>query len=638
MFFVLQIFFTLSLTLLSVGIPYVQKTMFDSAAGTVNFRFVTINSVLAVSLGLVMIGLTLVSQRLVYSFNEKLSMELIYNILSIPRSKIEKSGSGLLTQVAVGDTFYVARMMNPYDIKLLFSIVSVVLIMLLTYTWSAVFFVITPLVYILSFLVIRVSSKMYAKYFNDGMITSNKLNPKIKAIIENSMAVNFYGNKKLISDEIRSDIAVRDRNGYLSMVANELGGIACDYIKIVARIGLILYAFNNIRQGRMTFGMLIAILEYFEFIFLPITNLQECMNNRSEFQLIETRFRFDNNYMLGGFELPKKTGCIELKNCSYKFDGSNDLCINNVSVLFDKGCTGLVGLSGEGKSTLLKLLTGEITPSSGVCEFGGVLINNLPRSFLQSEIAFFGQNLEIFDNDLLYNITLGRQPVEGEKQKIEIKNSIIERIIRQIYALKKIKKESDGKKIYCIKSSQRNDYDLLLSALDCNLYKMKYFFTESFIDSIIGNCDEISCRLADIILEKTYFNAESYRNILNDLDLHYLSGRFFGEYGNGLSGGEKQRITLARFLLKESSTFYIIDEPFTSLDAISESFCLGILNKWIVDKNGVIISHKLNIINKLCRHIVVLGNGSVVQEGVPGELSSAKGLYSDLYTEFISQR
>lgn len=101
------------------------------------------------------------------------------------------------------------------------------------------------------------------------------------------------------------------------------------------------------------------------------------------------------------------------------------------------------------------------------------------------------------------------------------------------------------------------------------------------------------------------------------------------EKGENLSGGEKQRLAFARFLLKESS-LWILDEPFTSLDAETERLLFQTLIKEAGNKTLILVTHKLIGLDQFdC--IYVMENGKMVEAGKHTDLLSKKGLYFEMY-------
>jgi ATP-binding cassette subfamily B protein len=102
-----------------------------------------------------------------------------------------------------------------------------------------------------------------------------------------------------------------------------------------------------------------------------------------------------------------------------------------------------------------------------------------------------------------------------------------------------------------------------------------------------------------------------------------------GEKGTTLSVGQKQRIAIARAFLR-NSTIVIFDEPTSALDSQSEQLINQSIEKLAKNKSVIVISHKLYSV-KNARHIVVLYNGQIVEQGTHENLMLNKGFYANLY-------
>jgi ATP-binding cassette, subfamily B, bacterial len=108
-----------------------------------------------------------------------------------------------------------------------------------------------------------------------------------------------------------------------------------------------------------------------------------------------------------------------------------------------------------------------------------------------------------------------------------------------------------------------------------------------------------------------------------------------GERGYRLSGGEKQRIAIARMLLKDPAVV-ILDEATSHLDSESELAIQRALADALAERTALVIAHRLSTIVGADR-IVVLDDGRVVEEGTHEELLEAGGLYADLYRTRLVQ-
>jgi ATP-binding cassette subfamily B protein len=109
-----------------------------------------------------------------------------------------------------------------------------------------------------------------------------------------------------------------------------------------------------------------------------------------------------------------------------------------------------------------------------------------------------------------------------------------------------------------------------------------------------------------------------------------------GERGYRLSGGEKQRVALARLLLK-SPHLVVLDEATAHLDAESEAAVQRALDETMSQRTSLVIAHRLSTIRN-ADQILVIDEGRVVASGTHSQLHARDGLYRDLYeTQFAGQ-
>ena len=103
------------------------------------------------------------------------------------------------------------------------------------------------------------------------------------------------------------------------------------------------------------------------------------------------------------------------------------------------------------------------------------------------------------------------------------------------------------------------------------------------------------------------------------------------ESGGNISGGEKQRIAVARAILKDAPVI-LLDEATASLDIENESLVQRSINELVKGKTVIIVAHHLNTIRNADR-ILVIDNKHIAESGTHDELMSMNGIYRDMYNK-----
>ena len=149
---------------------------------------------------------------------------------------------------------------------------------------------------------------------------------------------------------------------------------------------------------------------------------------------------------------------------------------------------------------------------------------------------------------------------------------------------------------------------------------------ELFSKSIYDNI-RISKMNATLDEVKEAAKAADAHDFIKKLPMQYQT--YLEEAGNGLSGGEKQRIALARAFLKKNN-FYILDESTSNLDFATENIIFDMIYNKFADKSMLIIAHRLATV-KNCDEIIVIRDGEIAEQGTHDELLQKQGEYYKLW-------
>jgi ABC transporter, permease/ATP-binding protein len=101
-----------------------------------------------------------------------------------------------------------------------------------------------------------------------------------------------------------------------------------------------------------------------------------------------------------------------------------------------------------------------------------------------------------------------------------------------------------------------------------------------------------------------------------------------GEGGATLSGGEKQRISIARCILKDAP-IVILDEATASVDVDNESYIQEAISELVKNKTLLVIAHRLNTIRD-ADNIIVIKEGNIAEQGTHSELVALNGIYKNM--------
>lgn len=147
-------------------------------------------------------------------------------------------------------------------------------------------------------------------------------------------------------------------------------------------------------------------------------------------------------------------------------------------------------------------------------------------------------------------------------------------------------------------------------------------FSKSIYDNI--RVSSMNATLEDV---KEAAKAAGAHDFIRKLPMQYYT--YLEEAGNGLSGGEKQRIALARAFLKKNQ-FYILDESTSNLDFATENIIFDMIYNKFRNRTMLIIAHRLATV-KNCDLILVMDKGEIVEQGTHEELLEKKGQYYRLW-------
>lgn len=174
-----------------------------------------------------------------------------------------------------------------------------------------------------------------------------------------------------------------------------------------------------------------------------------------------------------------------------------------------------------------------------------------------------------------------------------------------------------------VKEYNRDKYYRLFSAVFQQFSLLPVTFAEAVAE---GELSRIDRRKVKACLQKAGL-WEKIASLESGMDSEY--SREVNDNGTGLSGGQIQKLLLARALYRNAPVM-VLDEPTAALDPIAESNLYEIYNEVMKDSSAVFISHRLAS-TRFCDRIVLMEEGRIIEEGTYAELLAKQGRYYELY-------
>ena len=278
--------------------------------------------------------------------------------------------------------------------------------------------------------------------------------------------------------------------------------------------------------------------------------------------------------------------------------------------------TSIVKQAEASQKRINEFLDSESSLKNGTSKLGKT--NNKDITFKNIDLRYDQTGIEIFKS---FNLKIKSGKVLGIVGKVGSGKTSVANLISRIYDPQKGDIFIGDKNLKSIEISE-------LRSLISYVPQNNFLFSESIRRNIeFGNpsstMDEIinAAKLAEIDQEIRKFE-NGYETIL-------------GERGVTLSGGQAQRISIARSFIKDSE-IYLFDDCFSSLDSDTEDRILKNLKNNFLNKTLIIISHRVSCV-KHADNIIVLDNGKIIQSGNHKELSKNEGYYKDLYLKQNSE-
>ncbi len=537
-------------TLISLLMPFLTRNIVDYGIVYKDVNFVVI--ILLAQLFFFLVQTALLTIRnwivlhIISRINYRLVTDFLVKLFKLPITYFTTKQSGDLIQ-RIFDHQKINEFIGSHSVSSLFSLINVLAFTAILFffdtTIALVFLVGTILYFIWILLFLKKRKKIDYEIFHAFAEQQSIL----IGIFDNMEEIILNGSQKRRKNQWQSFQRKVFRINLVKLRMEESITNGSSIINQSKNILIIFLAALGVIEGQITLGTMLAIQYIISLVDSPIKSISLFITKYQDAKFAIERLN----------EIHNSQGSIEngLKNIPYpksiSFDSlcfnygiSSKMVLNNISFETKiNTVTAIVGPSGAGKTTLIKLLLKYFESNSGTISVDGIPLDKINTLSWRDNVSCVLQNGTIFEDSIENNITESKSLAPTDTKKLK--------------------------------------RALELAKLDD--------FVEGLplgIETIVGN------------------------------------------NGYSLSGGEAQRILIARTLYKEAPVM-IFDEATSSLDSENERDIVSNLKTVFKDKIVIIIAHRLSTI-KNADQIIVLDNSRVIEKGTHLELLDKKGRYYEL--------
>ncbi|MCF6323335.1 MAG: ABC transporter ATP-binding protein/permease [Gammaproteobacteria bacterium] len=429
------------------------------------------------------------------------------------------------------------------------TLVEITLIALILFSnyniWFALVPFVTAVIYIAFTLIVTEWRMKYRRKMNE---MDSRANTRAIDSLINFETVKYFGNEAFETSRYDENLRVWERAAVKNQTSLASLNVGQGVIIAIGITILMLLASQGVAEGELTIGDLVLINAYLLQMFIPM-NFLGFVYREIKHSLVDIERMFG---ILGENKaiedkpdaktLAVTSGKVQFDHVAFHYDKNRQI-LNDIDFTIQPGeKVAVVGGSGGGKSTLVRLLFRFYDVQNGAIKIDGQDIRDVTQQSLRESIGIVPQDTVLFNDTIYYNIAYAKPDAAKEE---------IERAAEMAHL-------------------------------------------KNFIESL----------------------PEGYETMV-------------GERGLKVSGGEKQRIAIARAILK-NPRILIFDEATSALDSESEKAILSAFSEIATDHTTLVIAHRLSTIID-ADQILVMDKGQIVERGTHRQLLAAGKIYAGMW-------
>lgn len=384
------------------------KMMFVAIAGVVGVFLLTIE-------------LNVMKEKFYVKFNKKLDKELIINIYNritnLPVSFFSMRTTGDI-QARYQDGDNLRSTITSLSLDLLIDICYAVwaLILVLGISWQM--FVVALVMQELMFLTQKIYKKRINQQMKEEMKKSVDVESFVMATFEANETVKNYNSEKMMENRMADKYKAYQDIKYKNEIDTQMESNVVGAINDIGLIFMLGVLGIFVMDGTITIGNLVSAYMYVSYIFTPMQTIIQMRSDLAE--TTATLERLDDVFRTNTEEeddkkkkiFDEKIEKIEFKDVVFKY-GLRKPTLKGINFSVKKGeSIGIIGESGCGKTTLIKLIMGFFDPNEGSIFINGKNMKEFTRSSIRKRMSYVSQDDYWFQDTIYNNLTLGKEKTE----------------------------------------------------------------------------------------------------------------------------------------------------------------------------------------------------------------------------------
>ena len=375
-----------------------------------------------------------VSQKMTYRMRKEISEK----IHRIPMKYYESNTHGEVLSRVTNDVDTLGMSLNQSITQLITSVTTLigVLIMMLSISWilTLIALVILPLSTALVMIVVKKSQK----YFKQQQEYLGHVNGQVEEVYGGHLVIKAFNREEKSLEEFERDNRILYKSAMLSQFLSGMMQPIMQFVGNLGYVGVAVVGAWLAVKGTISVGDIQAFIQYVRQFTQPITQIAQVSNMlQSMAAAAERVFEFleedeEENSAENPIAPEAIQGSVEFEHVKFGYD-PNKIIISDFSASVEKGRTvAIVGPTGAGKTTMVKLLMRFYDVNGGSIKVDGYDIREFDRSSLREAFGMVLQDTWLFNGTIMENIRYGRLDATDEEVIAAAKAAHVDRFIRTL--------------------------------------------------------------------------------------------------------------------------------------------------------------------------------------------------------------